>query len=406
VHVDAGQLTSETVVARARELLKREGRLDPDLAEEEVPGYPDLHRRAAALAAARRGLRPPELGTSRAGAAGRAATLAKRAVRKATYWYVEPRLAAQGQFDDEVVSLAGELGVMQRTIEGATSSQSNSLKWLSEQTELALRSLRTRCETLEQQVAELRAELMLRARGADVADLRRQVSELAQGSLGLIPDIDYVAFEERFRGTSQSVRATQKEYVQLFVDSPDTGPVVDIGCGRGEMLSLLLEAGVESVGIDIDDEMLEACRAQGLAVAKASAVDWLRNQDDGSLRGIFLAQVVEHLPTVDLVALVREAARTLAPGGVFVAETIDPRSLYATANYFWADLSHIRPVHPATLAFLLDQAGFAETTVLERSPHPFLTIGDEVEDEATREAVTELARTVFGTQDYAVVGHR
>jgi hypothetical protein len=148
------------------------------------------------------------------------------------------------------------------------------------------------------------------------------------------------------------------------------------------------------------------CAAQGFTVQKAAAVDWVRNQPDASLRGVYLAQVVEHLPTVDLVALVKEAARVLAPGGAFLAETIDPRSLYATANYFWADLSHVRPVHPATLAFLCQQAGFASVDVRARSPHPLLGLGDDVADEPTRAAIAELARSVFGTQDYAVVARR
>jgi SAM-dependent methyltransferase len=391
---------------RARELLRKEGRLPDRSATTEAVIHPDLDRRAAALAGARHEVQPPDLRTSRTGVVGAAALLAKRAVRKATYWYVEPRLEAQARFDDEVVNLASDLGLVQRSMEGATSAQSTSIQWLTEQTDLALTSLRSRCEALEREVVGLRRELFLRARGEDLAAVRMQVHEISQGSVGIVPDIDYVAFENQFRGPSETVREAQREYVQLFTDTPDTGPVVDIGCGRGEMLSLFLEAGVAAVGIDIDEQMLEVCRGQGLSVERASAVDWLRNQADASLRGVYLAQVVEHLPTADLVTLVAEAARTIAPGGAFLAETIDPRSLFATANYFWADLSHVRPVHPATLAFLLDQAGFARTEVLGRSPHPSIGLGERVADEATREALAELARTVFGTQDYAVVAHR
>jgi SAM-dependent methyltransferase len=425
VDVDAGQLTSESVVARARELLRREGRLDePVVADVGAP--PDLRQRGGALAGARDGMRPPDLGTSRSGAAGRTARLAKMAVRKAAYWYVEPRLEAQGRFDDEVVYLAGDIGAAHSALEGAISHQSASIQWLGEHTEQALTGLRRRCDDLEREVASLRTALAEAARSADLerevvslrsalaetargdalAALRAQVQEIALGSIGITPELDYVSFEDHFRGSSEEVRLAQRDYVQVFAEAPEGGRVVDIGCGRGEMLSLLSEAGIDAMGIDIDEGMLAVCAAQGFTVQKAAAVDWVRNQPDASLRGIYLAQVVEHLPTVDLVALVKEAARVLAPGGAFLAETIDPRSLYATANYFWADLSHVRPVHPATLAFLCQQAGFASVDVRARSPHPLLGLGDDVADEPTRAAIAELARSVFGTQDYAVVARR
>ena len=42
---------------------------------------------------------------------------------------------------------------------------------------------------------------------------------------------------------------------------------------------------------------------------------------------------------------------------MFAAETPNPLSLVALAN-FSADLSHDRPLHPATLSFLARQAGF------------------------------------------------
>ena len=81
-----------------------------------------------------------------------------------------------------------------------------------------------------------------------------------------------------------------------------------------------------------------------------------RRWPDGSLGGIFAAQVVEHLPPPALVRLLELAARKLRPGGVLVAETINPLSPLALRNYF-ADLTHAQPLVPETLALLAKQAG-------------------------------------------------
>jgi O-antigen chain-terminating methyltransferase len=91
------------------------------------------------------------------------------------------------------------------------------------------------------------------------------------------------------------------------------------------------------------------------------------------------------------------------PSAVLVMETINPRSLYALGNHFFADVSHVRPVHPETLRFICEQTGFGNVELEERSPHPFMNTVNELPDEEVGVALKELARSVFGYQDYAIV---
>ena len=83
---------------------------------------------------------------------------------------------------------------------------------------------------------------------------------------------------------------------------------------------------------------------------------------DASLGAIFMGQVVEHLPAPTLVQTFQLAAAKLRPGGVLVAETINPLSPIALRNYF-ADLTHAQPLVPETLELLARQSGFAETEI-------------------------------------------
>ena len=138
---------------------------------------------------------------------------------------------------------------------------------------------------------------------------RRVQTVAAQPAAAAVPD--YFAFEARMRGSTSAVRERQRAYVDDFRDA---APVLDIGCGRGEFLALLREAGVEARGIDADADMVAYARGEGLDVEQADALAYLEALEDGSLGGIFAAQVVEHLPPATLVRAAR-ARRREAPAG-------------------------------------------------------------------------------------------
>jgi SAM-dependent methyltransferase len=180
------------------------------------------------------------------------------------------------------------------------------------------------------------------------------------------PD-EYVAFEDCFRGSESEIRARQADYVQLFSGATD---VVDAGCGRGEFLTLLKEAGIAARGIDLNAEMVEVCRARGLTADRADVVTNLEGLPDGSVGGLFAAQVVEHLPPDRLLAFLRAAGRVLHPGARIVLETINPSCWVAFFDSFLRDLTHTRPLHPDTLKFLVVASGFTEAEIRYRTPVP------------------------------------
>jgi SAM-dependent methyltransferase len=231
--------------------------------------------------------------------------------------------------------------------------------------------------------------------------------ELAQAPASYaVSPLDYTAFEDRFRGSADELKELQRAYLPLFGDPREYRRIVDIGCGRGEMLELLEEAGFEPVGVDTDAGMLALCRSKDLDVVEGDALLWLQSLQPESLDGIFSAQVIEHLPTDAVVGLVAAAHRVLRPGAAMVLETIDPRSAFALCNWFYADLSHVRPVYPPTLAFLCEAAGFSSVEILPRSPHAALGMVEGLQDTPEGVATRTLLETVFGHQDYALVARK
>ena len=172
------------------------------------------------------------------------------------------------------------------------------------------------------------------------------------------------------------------------------------------MVEALLEAGHEAIGVDMDSNMVATCEAKGLPVTKDNAIHFLEAASPGSLKGVFCAQVVEHLLTSELERFLQLSYQSLRPGGVLIVETINPRSLHALGNHFFADVSHVRPIHPETLRFLCEQIGFSKVDLEETSLHPLAQQADHLPDGNLSEEVAALLRSVYGYQDYAIMATR
>jgi glycosyltransferase involved in cell wall biosynthesis/2-polyprenyl-3-methyl-5-hydroxy-6-metoxy-1,4-benzoquinol methylase len=170
----------------------------------------------------------------------------------------------------------------------------------------------------------------------------------------------YRAFEDIFRGPERLIRERQRVYVPLLTPCE---PVVDLGCGRGEMLDLLREAGVEATGVDIDSAMVQRCRAKGHAVAQSEALRYLCEQPDRSLGAVFAAQMIEHLSHEDLQEMLRLSRQKLRPDGRLILETVNPHSLEAFKT-FWTDLTHVKPIFPEVALAWCWLSGFEQAEVL------------------------------------------
>ena len=118
------------------------------------------------------------------------------------------------------------------------------------------------------------------------------------------PGFDYLLFQDRFRGSEAEIKNRQAKYVSYFEHRQ---PVLDLACGRGEFLELLLDRRIEAEGVDADGAMVQHCRAKGLPVQQADIFDHLEAIQEESLGGIFAAQLIEHLSAPDLVRLDRKS---------------------------------------------------------------------------------------------------
>jgi O-antigen chain-terminating methyltransferase len=208
--------------------------------------------------------------------------------------------------------------------------------------------------------------------------------------------VDWLKFGEKFRGAEEYVKERQRMYGRRFQGAVN---VLDIGCGRGEMLEVLKEAGVGAYGIDLSDEAAAMCRAKGLAAEKADLFEYLDGLADRSLGGIVCSQVVEHLAPDRVPLLVRLAHSKMRPGALLAIETPNPECLAIFATHFYLDPTHTRPLPPPLLAFYLEETGFGRIEIERLYPaiDTMPSLASLPED---------FRREFFGSLDYAIFGVR
>lgn len=171
-------------------------------------------------------------------------------------------------------------------------------------------------------------------------------------------------YYQYLRGHGYSTTAALLDVLRVYLPHlAGRQHVADIGCGHGEMLTLLAQAGHTVSGVDVDPGMVAACRAQGLDVQLGDAVAWLDAHPQG-FDAVFSSNVIEHLPAETVVAWTAAAYRALRPGGLLLFATPNPESIVVQLHEFWRDPTHVRLYSRQLLEFFLTDAGFTDVRSL------------------------------------------
>ena len=263
-----------------------------------------------------------------------------------------------------------------------------------------------RIDALEEQLRDLVAELA--TANLRTARLERELAGLRNKAEGSGPRFAalYPEFADRFRGTSEQITAKLEDYLsdvrRLVADSADGMRVLDIGCGRGEWLSLLQQVGVRAAGVDSHTAFVEAGRAQGLDIVEGDGVDHLCSLPANSLDLVTAFHLIEHLDIETVLTLVAAAHNVLRVGGCLLLETPNPTNLQMAACDFYNDPTH-RALPPALTAFLVSASGFDDVEVRHLHPAESPLVPAAL-DRVRVEEVVE--RALYGPQDYAVLGYK
>ena len=172
----------------------------------------------------------------------------------------------------------------------------------------------------------------------------------------------YLAFENRFRGDASEVIRKFEVYaplLQAIEDETSNPSALDLGCGRGEWLTYLQDRGWRVFGVDQSEAMIRACEKDGLPVQAMDLLAHLGTLADSSVDLVCAFHVIEHLPFEDLLMLCREAQRVVTASGLIVFETPNPENIRVGTDLFYLDPTHVRPLSPELMEFVMQWAGAA-----------------------------------------------
>lgn len=338
-----------------------------------------------------------------------------RALRLMTPWGINRRIsdfearteARLAGVERRLDSVESSIRTVQEELTAARDVRLAGVEGRVDTTELALSSLSDETARLRDRVipaAVARADALLDRLAEELEEVGSLVERSLQGE-PLPPASAAAASEEwiseglsevqpllieAFRGSEEEIHHRMDHYLG---DLKRAAPVLDLGCGRGELLLMLRDAGIDSAGVDGDPALAAAARRRGLEVVEGDVLAVLRTLGDESKGAVTAIHLFEHLPPEVLAAVLSEARRVLRPGGLLIAECPNPHSLRVGGALFWQDPTHQRPLLPETLELFLRAAGFDLDRI--ETLHPFPPDQLLMDDEGGTAAVTDADMTTL-----------
>lgn len=337
---------------------------------------------------------------------------------------IEPRLTdlaarierAQVEARERAVAIAGELRPLidARAAAGAVTDIAGQVRVAVDSVNTLRQALAEAAGAWDQSARDLKSSAVAQERRLArlLQEARRRSPEPSTGGETSaladeerhVLDAFYARLEDRFRGARAEIKVRQGiwlPYVKAAKAGRRNAPVVDLGCGRGEWLEVLRDAGLAGVGVDINEVFLARCDELDLDVVAEDAVTYLQGLAPGSVGAITSFHLIEHLPLDRLLAMLDEAHRVLRPHGVLVLETPNPANLVVGACNFYLDPTHRNPLPPELMRFMLEARGFMEVEVLPLHPvaEDWLAGRDDP-------AALTINHFIYGAQDYGVIGRK
>lgn len=216
----------------------------------------------------------------------------------------------------------------------------------------------------------------------------------------------YRAFEDKYRGSREVIKKRVEFYLNFITPLKDYFAknnqsnliTLDLGCGRGEFIELMLENNLTAMGIDLDDGMLKACKERGFNVENKDALTKLKETESNSILVVSAFHVVEHIPFEYLQELVKESYRVLMPGGLLILETPNPENIAVATCSFYTDPTHQKPIPPQLLSFVVEYNNFEKVKVVRLQ---------ENKDLLEEKIPTNISEVLTGVSpDYAVVAQK
>jgi SAM-dependent methyltransferase len=179
----------------------------------------------------------------------------------------------------------------------------------------------------------------------------------------------YGAYASQHAGCDggEAIALIYRRDIRPALPPPAAGSVVDIGCGQGGLVRLLLADGYDAEGIDVSPEQVAIAHAAGLDRVRAGDYRGILQARAGQLAVVTATDLLEHLTKDEVLDTLDRVAAALAPGGVFVARVPNAVSPFG-GHIRYGDFTHESWYTERSVRQLAAAASFESVTVLPCPP--------------------------------------
>jgi 2-polyprenyl-3-methyl-5-hydroxy-6-metoxy-1,4-benzoquinol methylase len=169
-------------------------------------------------------------------------------------------------------------------------------------------------------------------------------------------------------GDGESAALVYHRDIRPSLPRTPTGPVLDIGCGQGQLVRLLLADGYDAEGIDVSPEQVGLARAAGLEgrVREGDYRDVL-DEKAGQLSAVTATDVLEHMTKPEVLDTFDRVEAALAAGGVLIARVPNAASPFGGLIRH-GDFTHESSYTARCIRQLAAAAGFGSVAILPCPP--------------------------------------
>lgn len=168
-------------------------------------------------------------------------------------------------------------------------------------------------------------------------------------------------------GPDEASALVYRRDIRPLLPPPPTGPVVDLGCGRGELVRLMQADGFDAEGIDISPEQAALAHAAGVPRVRQGDFRTILAEQPDHFAAITATDLLEHLTKPEILQTFDDVAAALAPGGVFVGRV--PNAISPLGGHIRnGDFTHQTSFTASSIRQLGAAAGFDSVLALSCPP--------------------------------------
>lgn len=169
--------------------------------------------------------------------------------------------------------------------------------------------------------------------------------------------VDYFREVIRASAFSKDMGLYRQQQFAEFVDEHalKAKKIIEIGCGRGEYLSLLKQQGVEAYGLEYAAASVEQCRRDALPVQQGYIEHAGYPLEHGPFDGFFIFNFLEHMPQP--IEVLKGIAANLTEGAVGLVEVPNFDMMIRENQFTEFVTDHLCYYTRQTLTLLLELSG-------------------------------------------------